>query len=115
MEKILELCDSPALGVNFDSGNSWLGGTDPVEMVKRLGPKIEHVHWKDWPAEMQAQRGKIFGAGMSGTALGAGVVDIKGVYNALVAAGYDGYSTLEIAGDDAVKQSYAYLKALGAE
>ena len=29
MEKILELCDSPALGVNFDSGNSWLGGTDP--------------------------------------------------------------------------------------
>ena len=38
MEKILELCDSPALGVNFDSGNSWLGGTDPVAMVKRLAP-----------------------------------------------------------------------------
>ena len=54
MEKILELCDSPALGVNFDSGNSWLGGTDPVAMVKRLADKIEHVHWKDWPAEMEA-------------------------------------------------------------
>jgi inosose dehydratase len=49
MEKILELCDSPALGVNFDSSNSWLGGTDPVAMVKRLADKIEHVHWKDWP------------------------------------------------------------------
>ena len=35
--------------------------------------------------------------------------------NALVAAGYDGYTTLEVAGDDAVKQSYAYLKSLGAE
>jgi inosose dehydratase len=115
MEKILELCNSPALAVNMDSGNSWLGGTDPVEMVKRLGSKIEHVHWKDWPAEMEANRGKMFGAGMSGIPLGTGVVDIKGVYDALVEVGYDGYTTLEVAGDDAVKQSYAYLKSLGAE
>jgi inosose dehydratase len=115
MEKILELCNSPALGVNMDSGNSWLGGTDPVEMVKRLGGKIEHVHWKDWPKEMEANRGKMFGAGMSGIPLGTGVVDVKGVYEALAAAGYDGYTTLEVAGDDAVKQSYAYLKSLGAE
>ena len=115
MEKILELCNSPALAVNMDSGNSWLGGTDPVEMVKRLGSKIEHVHWKDWPADMEARRGKQFGAGMSGTALGSGVVDVKGVFEALVKAGYDGYSTLEIAGDDAVMKSYAYLKSLGAE
>jgi inosose dehydratase len=115
MEKILDLCSSPALAVNMDSGNSWLGGTDPVEMVKRLGSKIEHVHWKDWPAEMEANRGKMFGAGMSGIPLGTGVVDIKGIYNALVEVGYDGYTTLEIAGDDAVKQSYAYLKSLGAE
>ncbi len=115
MEKILDLCNSPALAVNMDSGNSWLGGTDPVAMVKRLGSKIEHVHWKDWPSEMEAKRGKMFGAGMSGIPLGTGVVDIKGVYQALVAAGYDGYTTLEVAGDDAVKQSYAYLKSLGAE
>jgi inosose dehydratase len=115
MEKILDLCNSPALAVNMDSGNSWLGGTDPVEMVKRLGSKIEHVHWKDWPSEMEANRGKMFGAGMSGIPLGTGVVDIKGVYNALVDVGYDGYTTLEVAGDDAVKQSYAYLKSLGAE
>ncbi len=115
MEKILEECNSPALGVNMDSGNSWLGGTDPVEMVKRLGSQIEHVHWKDWPVEMKANRGRMFGAGMSGIPLGTGVVDIKGVYEALVEVGYDGYTTLEVAGDDAVKQSYAYLKSLGAE
>ena len=81
-----------------------VGGTDPIEMVKRLGSKIEHVHWKDWPAEMEVNRGKMFGAGMSGIPLGTGVVDIKGVYNALVEVGYDGYTTPEIAGDDAVKQ-----------
>ena len=115
MEKILDACNSDALGVNMDTGNSWLGGADPVEMVKRLGSKIEHVHWKDMPAEMEAQRGDIFGCGMAVIPLGSGVVDIKGVYDALVAAGFDGYTTLEIAGDDAVLASYEYLKSLGAE
>ncbi|MCK7493395.1 MAG: hypothetical protein MZW92_19845 [Comamonadaceae bacterium] len=52
-------------------------GTDPVAMVKRLADKIEHVHWKDWPAEMEAVRGKQFGAGMSGIPLGTGVVDVR--------------------------------------
>lgn len=115
MEKILELCNSDALGVNMDTGNCWLGGGDPVEMIKRLGSKIEHVHWKDWPAEMEAQRGKVFGAGMSIIPLGTGVVDIKGSFEALKAAGYNGYTTLEVAGEENVKQSYAYLKSLGAE
>jgi len=115
MEKILELCHSEALGVNMDTGNSWLGGTDPVEMVRRLGSKIEHVHWKDMPAELESKRGTIYGTGMTLVALGAGVVDIKGVYKELVRAGFDGLSTLEIAGDEAVIKSYQYLKSMGAE
>jgi inosose dehydratase len=64
---------------------------------------------------MEAQRGKIFGAGMAVIPLGTGVVDIKGSFEALKAAGYDGYTTLEVAGEENVKQSYAYLKSLGAE
>jgi inosose dehydratase len=115
MERLFDACSSKALGFNMDTGNSWLGGTDPVEMVKKLGSKIEHVHWKDWAPDMNAVRGKQFGAGMSITALGSGVVDIKGVYQELVRIGYNGYTTLEIAGDEAVKKSYAYLKSLGAE
>ncbi|MFC1466540.1 MAG: sugar phosphate isomerase/epimerase family protein [Candidatus Brachytrichaceae bacterium NZ_4S206] len=115
MEKILELCNSDALGINLDTGNLWLGGGDPVEMVKRLGSKIEHVHWKDWPAEMEAKRGQMYGAGMAVIPLGSGVVDIQGTFQALVQAGFDGYTTLEVAGDENVKQSYAFLKSLGAE
>lgn len=115
IEKLLDACGSDALAVNMDTGNSWLGGTDPVEMVRRLGKKIEHVHWKDWGPEMESQRGKQFGAGMSPTALGTGLVDIAGVFSELKKVGYDGYTTLEIAGDEAVKASYAYLKTLGAE
>jgi inosose dehydratase len=115
MEHLLELCDSDALGINLDTGNLWLGGGDPVEMVRRLGRHIEHVHWKDMPADLESKRGTVFGAGMAVIALGEGVVDIKGTYEALEEAGFDGATTLEVAGDEAVRASYAYLKALGAE
>jgi inosose dehydratase len=115
MERILDACQSDALAINLDTGNLWLGGGDPVEFVNHFGTKIEHVHWKDHPTEMLDKRGQIHGTGMSATALGAGVVDIKGTFEALVKAGFDGYTTLEVAGDDAVLQSYDYLKSLGAE
>jgi inosose dehydratase len=115
MEHILELCNSEALGINLDTGNLWVGGGDPLEMVKRLGSHIHHVHWKDMAAEWEPRRGTLYGTGMATIPLGSGVVDIKGTYAALVAAGFAGYSTLEVAGDAAVQASYAYLKALGAE
>ena len=115
MERIIDACDSEALGVNLDTGNLWLGGGDPLEMIEKLGSKIEHVHWKDLPEEMESQRGQLFGCGMALIPLGKGVVGIQSIYEALVAAGFDGYSTLEIAGEDAVMESYEYLKTLGAE
>lgn len=115
LEKIIDKCNSPALGVNLDTGNLWLGGGDPIEMIEKFGDKIEHVHWKDLPEEFVAQRGKIFGCGMSLVQLGKGVIGIDKIFNKLVDAGFDGYSTLEIAGEEAVKGSYEYLKSLGAE
>ena len=115
VERILEACKSDALAINLDTGNLWLGGGDPVAFVNHFGSKIEHVHWKDHGADMLAKRGQIHGTGMSIVPLGTGVVDIKATFDALVKAGFDGYTTLEVAGDDAVLQSRAYLQALGAE
>jgi len=115
VERILEACKSDALGLNLDTGNLWLGGGDPVAFVQYFGSKIEHVHWKDHGADMLEKRGQIHGTGMSVVPLGTGVVDIKGTFEALVKAGFDGYTTLEVAGDDAVLQSRAYLQSLGAE
>ena len=112
-QKILDACNSEALALNLDTGNLWLGGGDPVEYVKKFGKLIEHVHWKDLPAEMEAQRGKMFGCGMAVIPLGTGVVPVKEVFSELVNAGFDGYSTLEIAGEEAIIQSHQYLKNLG--
>ncbi len=115
MGRLLDKCNSRALGINLDTGNLWLGGGDPLEMIGKFGSKIEHVHWKDLPAKMIEKRGTQFGCGMSLTALGDGVIGIEAIYRALEKSGFDGYSTLEIAGEEAVLKSFEYLKKLGAE
>lgn len=115
MEKLLDTCNSDALALNLDTGNYWLGGENPVDFVNRFAGKIEHVHWKDMPEEFLSQRGEIFGCGMTGIPLGSGEVDIDGVVSALKENGFEGHTTLEIAGEDAVLDSYNYLKSLGAE
>jgi len=111
-ERLLNACDSPALGLNLDTGNLWLGGGDPVAYVKKFGKLIEHVHWKDMPADMESQRGKIFGCGMGVIPLGRGVVDIAGTLRELNDIGFDGDTTLEVAGETNVLESREYLLSL---
>jgi inosose dehydratase len=108
-ERLLDACNSDALALNLDTGNLWLGGGDPVAYVRKFGSKIEHVHWKDMPAEMEPRRGKVFGCGMATIALGAGVVGIAEVVKELHQAGFSGHTTLEIAGEAAVLASRDFL------
>lgn len=115
MAEIIERCNSKALGVNLDTGNLWLGGGDSVAYVERFGHLIGHVHWKDLSEEFIPLRGKMFGCGMSVTPLGQGVCQVEEAYKALQGIGFDGYTTLEIAGEDAILESYRFLKGLGAE
>lgn len=106
-----------SLGVCLDTGNSWLGGADPVEFAKAFKQHIKHVHWKDLSSEWEKIRGtgKMYGCGFSDIALGEGVIDLKGVYNVIEDTSVE-YSTLEIVGDKSILQrSHEYLKALGAE
>lgn len=111
MTRILDaLGHEQTVGVNLDTGNSWLGGGDPLEFVKVFGRRIKHVHWKDMPKEMESQRGKLFGCGMGLIALGDGVVGIKSVVRELNRIGFDGPTTLEIAGETAVKESALRLR-----
>ena len=106
------LGNSDSLKLNLDTGNSWLGGSDPVELAKEFKDDIYHIHWKDLPAEWEEKRGKEFGCGMSPIALGEGVIDIKSVYSILSNVTH---CTLEVAGQESVLNSYKYLKSLGAE
>jgi inosose dehydratase len=110
-----KLGNPDSLGINMDTGNAWLGGSDPVELANTFKDQIYHIHWKDLPTEWEEQRGTIWGCGMGPIALGEGVIDVAGVYNALKDAPNVEYSTLEVFGDENLKKSYNYLQSLGAE
>lgn len=112
MAAALEKLGHPeTVGVCLDTGNSWLGGAEPLDYVKVFGKRIGHVHWKDMPKEMETQRGKLFGCGMATIALGDGVVGIPAIVRALKQSGFDGATTLEIFGADNVKVSAQRLKS----
>jgi inosose dehydratase len=111
MEALLDaLGHEDTVGVCLDTGNSWLGGAEPTDYVERFGGRIKHVHWKDMGREWEEKRGALFGCGMATIALGDGVIDLPAIVRALEDAGFDGATTLEVAGPDNVKKSVERLK-----
>jgi inosose dehydratase len=104
------LGNEDVVGVNLDTGNSWLGGGEPLEFVKAFGPRIKHVHWKDMGEEWVPKRGTQFGCGMGMIPLGDGVVGVRAVVDALLEAGFDGPTTLEVAGPENVLKSAERLR-----
>jgi len=106
MKAILDsLGHEETIGVNLDTGNSWLGGGDPLQFVKTFGRRIRHVHWKDMGKEWSGKRGKQFGCGMGNIPLGDGVVGIRSIVEALAEIGFSGPTTLEVAGTENLKKS----------
>jgi inosose dehydratase len=97
------------LGICLDTGNSWLAGAEPLEYVERFGTRIKHVHWKDMGGEWLTRRGRLFGCGMSAIALGDGLVGIPAIVTALTRIGFNGETTLEVAGRQNIQKSLERL------
>jgi sugar phosphate isomerase/epimerase len=92
--KLLSRFGPAEVGVNFDTGNCFLAGNDPVGYVRRVADRVVHVHIKDIPASQLPERGKVTGTRV-GVAVGDGVVDVRGVLAALAGAGYSGVLSVE--------------------
>lgn len=74
-DRIWALVDSPAIGINFDTGNSYLGGEDPIKWLEHVKGRLIHLHAKDISlAQSDAQRGQVTGTPV-GCACGDGVID----------------------------------------
>jgi len=111
MDAILQALGHPdTVGLNLDTGNFWLGGGDPIEFVEAFGERIEHVHWKDLSADWTDQRGEVYGCGMSQIPLGDGVIDVRAITDALIDVGFNGPTTLEIAGKENIQKSADRLR-----
>ncbi len=83
LDRIHGLVPSPALGINFDTGNTYLAGQDPYRWLERVRGRLVHVHAKDISVrQSEAERGRVTGTPV-GCACGAGVIDWERVVGLL--------------------------------
>lgn len=79
LDRIHGLVKSAAIGINFDTGNSFLCGHDPYAWLEHVAGRLIHLHAKDISVEQSsAERGKVTGTAV-GCACGDGVIDWKRV------------------------------------
>ncbi len=102
VERLTALTDPELVPLCLDVGHFTVGGGDPVQALRTYGERVTHVHLKDVSAEVlgglrdgsvagfdDAIRARLF------TELGAGVLDLDGVLDALIERGYDGWLMVE--------------------
>jgi len=112
LDRIYNLVDSPAIGINFDTGNSYLCGHDPLKWLKHVAERLVHLHAKDISAEQsEDERGKVTGTPV-GCACGEGVIDFPKVIEICKAASRDIVFSVECGTVEQAKRSIEYLKGL---
>ena len=75
LDRIYGLVDSSAIGINFDTGNSYISGQDPIAWLQRVADRLIHLHAKDISVQQSdSERGKVSGTPV-GCACGEGVID----------------------------------------
>jgi sugar phosphate isomerase/epimerase len=112
LDRITRLVDSPAIGINFDTGNSYLAGEDPIAWLGQIIGRVVHIHAKDISIKQsEAERGKVTGTPV-GCACGDGVVDWKAVVKVCREAPRDLVLSVECGTVEQAKRSIRHLTSL---
>ena len=98
----------PRMGCCIDVGHCVRAGTDVVEAIHTVGPRLFDVHMKDLTD---------FTSKESQVAVGDGIMPVRGIFEALIKIKYPGYVDLEyeVHGDDpmpGVTKSFAYMRGV---
>lgn len=113
LDSIYSLVKSPAIGFNYDTGNSFLAGTDDTySWLTHVTPHLVHLHAKDISFEQSGEeRGKVTGTPV-GCACGDGVVDWRRVIDIVKKCPNDIVFSVEVGNvPDAIK-SFEHLSKL---
>jgi sugar phosphate isomerase/epimerase len=98
----------PRIGCCIDVGHTVRTGTDVVEAIHKVGPRLFNMHMKDL-TNFQSKESQV--------AVGEGLMPVRGIFEALIATGYQGFVDLEyeIHADDpmpGVIESFAYMRGV---
>jgi len=112
LDRIYNLVKSPAIGINFDTGNSYLCGHDPYQWLERVVGRLVHLHAKDISVEhSEEERGKVTGTPV-GCACGDGVIDWKRVIQICRRAPGDIVMSVECGTIEQAERSIRHLRSL---
>ena len=112
LDRIQRLTRSPAIGINFDTGNSYLGGEDPAGWLEHVKDRLVHLHAKDISAQQaDSERGKVTGTPV-GCACGEGVIDWAEMVRICQTAPRDIVFSVECGSVDQAARSIAHLRSL---
>ncbi len=111
--RILDLSDSPCWGVNWDTGNYYLGGNDdPYAMLEEVAPRVVHMHAKDISRQQSdAERGTVTGTPV-GCACGEGLIDWPRVIELCKKVPQDIVLCVECGTIDQAERSIKYLQSV---
>jgi sugar phosphate isomerase/epimerase len=84
--ELMQLIDSPAVGLNFDIGHFYCVGDEPAPTVHRLAPYIRHFHLEDIAATRVHHH----------LVPGDGAIDFAATFEAIGQIGYSGWVTIEL-------------------
>ncbi|MCZ2079188.1 MAG: sugar phosphate isomerase/epimerase [Bryobacterales bacterium] len=120
MAEMLGFVESPYLGMNMDTGNTFIAGENPLVFIDRFHEKITHVHVKDVSASLAAAaRGELTGIAVSHCAIGEGVNadNIRRCLELLRDRGYDGVLSIECEGQGGpmIERSLEWVRRVVAE
>jgi len=116
MLKFFSHFESEYLGFCLDTGNTYISGQEPLEVLKPLRKYLTHCHIKDVTAELAAAvRGEETGIAMSEAFIGGGVNadNIKKVIEYLNETKWDGEVSVECSGtDENMQKSVEWLRSI---
>jgi len=111
LDRIQALVKSPAIGINFDTGNSYLSGEDPLVWLDHVLDRLVHLHAKDISIQQSSsERGKVTGTPV-GCACGEGVIDWAAVIERCRRAPRDIVLSVECGTVEQARASIAHLRA----
>lgn len=111
--EIVEHFESEYVQINFDTGNTFISGQDPLEFLQAVRKYVTHVHVKDVSKELaDAARGKSTGISASVVHIGEGVngPNIAKCIEFLANTNWDGVLSIESDGEENVIKSVAWLR-----
>jgi inosose dehydratase len=100
-DEVQRVLDGSGVGLCLDTGHLMIGGTDPLDLVRRAGARVAHTHLKDvestWATKVRAGDTTYTDAVAGGMyrPLGQGDVGIAEIVALLEAGGYDGWYVME--------------------